>query len=79
MRIRYSLQNLRIYNFGTNLLHIKLIHVTYFLCVTLSNSSVYTPNKMNPDYAYAGYRNLDDSTSDVTTRQFLNSGQDWKL
>lgn len=34
---------------------------------------------MNPDYAYAGYCNLDDSTSDVTTRQFLNSGQDWKL
>lgn len=33
---------------------------------------------MKPDYAYAGCRNLDDSTSDVTTRQFLNSGQDWK-
>lgn len=56
---------MRIYNFGINLLYIKLIYVIYFFCVILLNFLVYIFNKMNLDYVYVGYCNLDDLIFDV--------------
>lgn len=56
---------MRIYNFGINLLYIELIYVIYFFCVILLNFLVYIFNKMNLDYVYVGYCNLDDLIFDV--------------
>lgn len=56
---------MRIYNFGINLLYIKLIYVIYFFCVILLNFLLYIFNKMNLDYVYVGYCNLDDLIFDV--------------
>lgn len=56
---------MRIYNFGINLLYIKLIYIIYFFCVILLNFLVYIFNKMNLDYVYVGYCNLDDLIFDV--------------
>lgn len=48
-----------------NLLYIKLIYVIYFFCVILLNFLLYIFNKMNLDYVYVGYCNLDDLIFDV--------------
>lgn len=56
---------MRIYNFGINLLYIKLIYIIYFFCVILLNFLVYIFNKMNLDYVYVGCCNLDDLIFDV--------------